>query len=216
MKLVTIPVTAFEQNCSLLICKKTNKAAVIDPGGDIEKIQRVIADNGCEVEKILITHGHIDHAGGANALAQALNVDIIGPHKDDAFWIEQIPQQAVMFQFNGGDKFQPNEWLNDGDEVTVGALTLKVLHCPGHTPGHVVFYVPSYKVAIVGDVLFDGSIGRTDFPKGNHQQLLDSISQKLWPLGEGITFQPGHGPQSTFDQQRKSNPYVADHVLGQR
>lgn len=213
MKLITIPVTAFEQNCSLLICKKSNRAAVIDPGGDVDKILRVIKENNCEVEKILITHGHIDHAGGADALAKSLNVKIIGPHKDDLFWIEQIPQQAVMFRFKGGDKFQPTQWLNDGDELTVGELALKVLHCPGHTPGHVVFYVPSHKVAIVGDVLFDGSIGRTDFPKGNHQQLLDSISEKLWPLGEGITFQPGHGPRSTFDQQRKTNPYVADHVL---
>ena len=213
MKAVVVPVTAFEQNCSIVWCTETMKAGVVDPGGDVDKIIKAVEDNGVTVEKILITHGHVDHAGGAVELAERLGVPIEGPHKDDDFWIEQLPEQTVLFGFPAGKSFVPERWLEGGDTVSVGNLSFNVIHCPGHTPGHVIFYQPEENIALVGDVLFQGSIGRTDFPRGNHQDLLDSITQKLWPLGNDVTFVPGHGATSTFGNERKTNPFVGDDVI---
>jgi hydroxyacylglutathione hydrolase len=210
MEYQIFPVTAFDQNCSLIICPQTNRAAFVDPGGDIDHLQAAAKAAGVTIEKILLTHGHIDHCGQAGILAQQLGVPIEGPHPDDAFWIEQLKTQGTMFGLAGADTFTPDRWLHHGDTVTVGNQTLNVLHCPGHTPGHVVFVHEKDRLAFVGDVLFAGSIGRTDFPKGNHQQLLSSIRDKLFPLGDDIAFVPGHGPMSTFGQERRSNPFVGD------
>jgi glyoxylase-like metal-dependent hydrolase (beta-lactamase superfamily II) len=208
-----IPVTPFQQNCSLLWCTETKKAAVVDPGGDLDTIDAAIAEQGVTLEKILITHGHIDHAGSAGAFAERHGVPIEGPHKDDTFWIDQARESGATFGLPEAAPFTPDRWLVDGDTVTVGNLTMQVLHCPGHTPGHVVFYEPTTNVAVVGDVLFQGSIGRTDFPRGNHSDLINAITTKLWPLGDDVTFMPGHGPISTFGAERQSNPFVGDAVL---
>ena len=210
MKFQVLPVTAFEQNCSLIVCPETAKAAFVDPGGDLDELIQAAKDAGVTIEKILLTHGHIDHCGQAGLLAQRLHVPIEGPHRDDQFWIDQLKTQGVMFGMAGADTFTPDRWLVDGDTVTVGQQSLNVIHCPGHTPGHVVFLHAQDRIAFVGDVLFAGSIGRTDFPKGNHQDLIDSIRQKLFPLGDDIRFVPGHGPMSSFGQERRSNPFVAD------
>jgi len=210
MHIAVIPVTAFKQNCSVIWCSETMKAGIVDPGGDINRIIRVIEDSRVTVEKILITHGHLDHVGGVSELAKQLNVPIEGPHKDDDFWIRQLPEQALQFNFPESRSFVPNRWLDDGDTTSIGNITLNVFHCPGHTPGHVIFYQPDEKIALVGDVLFKGSIGRTDFPRGNHEDLIKSITQKLWPLGNDVRFFPGHGVTSTFGEERKSNPFVGD------
>ena len=211
MKYSIIPVTAFQQNCTLLWCESTNKAAVVDPGGDIAKITAKVAELGVELEKILLTHAHIDHAGGTAELAAQAGIPVEGPHLEDKFWIDGLPQQSQMFGFPDVEVFDPDRWLVDGDTVSVGEETLDVLHCPGHTPGHVVFYNAAEQLALVGDVLFQGSIGRTDFPKGDHPTLIRSIREKLFPLGDEVAFIPGHGPMSTFGQERKSNPFVSDH-----
>lgn len=211
MKYSIIPVTSFQQNCTLLWCESTNKAAVVDPGGDIAKITAKVAELGVELEKILLTHAHIDHAGGTAELAAQAGIPVEGPHLDDKFWIDGLPQQSQMFGFPDVEVFDPDRWLVDGDTVSVGKETLDVLHCPGHTPGHVVFYNAAEQLALVGDVLFQGSIGRTDFPKGDHPTLIRSIREKLFPLGDEVAFIPGHGPMSTFGQERKSNPFVSDH-----
>ena len=205
-----VPVTAFEQNCSLVVCPQTQRAALIDPGGDLDRLQAIVNERGVQVEKILLTHGHIDHCGQAGILAKRLGVPIEGPHPDDEFWIAQLATQGAMFGMAGAASFVPDRWLQDGDTVTVGEQSLQVLHCPGHTPGHVVFVHAEDRLAFVGDVLFSGSIGRTDFPKGNHQQLIDSIREKLFPLGDDISFVPGHGPMSTFGEERRTNPFVGD------
>ncbi|UZK04503.1 MBL fold metallo-hydrolase [Venatoribacter cucullus] len=211
LSVAIIPVTAFAQNCSILMCNKSKKAAVVDPGGDLERIIEQLQRMGATAEKILLTHAHIDHAGGTAALARQLNVPIEGPQEGDLFWIQGLPNQSAMFGFPPAEVFTPDRWLHDNDTVTVGEVTLQVIHTPGHTPGHVVFYSANDKLAIVGDVLFQGSIGRTDFPQGNHEQLVHSIRAKLFPLGDDITFIPGHGPESTFGQERRTNPFVADH-----
>jgi len=205
-----VPVTPFQQNCSLLWCSDTRRAAVVDPGGDIDRIEAAVADAGVEVEKILLTHGHIDHAGATAELARKLGVPIEGPQEEERFWIDAMADQGRMFGFEKGESFTPDRWLVDGDTVTVGDIVLEVLHCPGHTPGHVVFFDPGAKLAIVGDVLFAGSIGRTDFPRGDHAALVGAIRGKLWPLGDDVRFIPGHGPMSTFGAERRSNPYVGD------
>lgn len=210
LKVILVPVTPFEQNCSILICQKTNQAAIVDPGGDLPKILKALEESGARAEKILLTHGHLDHCGGAVALAKQLGVDIIGPHEDETFWIDQLPLQSQRFGFGAAEAFTPKQWLVDGDFVTVGVTQMLVRHCPGHTPGHVIFYSPDDKLAVVGDVLFAGSIGRTDFPRGNHADLISSIREKLFPLGDEVTFIPGHGPNSTFGQERLTNPYVGD------
>ncbi|RKP44353.1 MBL fold metallo-hydrolase [Trinickia fusca] len=212
MKAFIIPVTPFQQNCSLLICEATRRAAITDPGGDLELIERAVANESVTVEKILLTHGHIDHCAGAKTLAERYGVPIEGPHRDERFWIDQLPTQSTRFGFPPAQAFEPDRWLEDGDTVQFGEETLDVYHCPGHTPGHVVFVSTRHRLAIVGDVLFAGSIGRTDFPRGNHADLIRSIREKLWPLGDDITFVPGHGPTSTFGEERRTNPYVSDGV----
>ncbi|WP_024538925.1 MBL fold metallo-hydrolase [Comamonas badia] len=204
----TIPVTPFAQNCSLLWCDQTMQAAVIDPGGDLGHILAAAHQRQLHLSAIWLTHAHIDHAGGTGELAERLKLPIIGPQEGDQFWIDGLPQQSAMFGFPPAQAFTPTRWLHDGDTVTIGKETLNVRHCPGHTPGHVVFHAPQIQRCFVGDVLFAGSIGRTDFPQGNHQQLIDSITQRLWPMGDETVFIPGHGPESTFGQERRSNPFV--------
>ncbi|MEY2993663.1 MAG: hypothetical protein RL357_598 [Pseudomonadota bacterium] len=204
----TIPVTPFQQNCSVVWCDQTSKAAVIDPGGELGHILSFISAANLVLEQIWITHGHLDHAAAAHALSEQAGVPIIGPEKQDQFWIDGIPSQGAQYGFDVADSFVPTRWLQDGDAVTLGEETLRVIHCPGHTPGHVVFYSASAQRAFVGDVLFAGSIGRTDFPRGDHATLIHSITHKLWPLGNDTVFIPGHGPESTFGRERISNPYV--------
>jgi hydroxyacylglutathione hydrolase len=213
LELSIIPVTAFEQNCSLLACSVSGEAAVVDPGGDLDRIEAAIAARGVRVTRILLTHAHIDHAGGTAELARRLAVPVVGPQREDSFWIQALPEQSRMFGFPPAEAFEPDRWLEDGDTVPVGELTLQVRHCPGHTPGHVVFYSPEARLAVVGDVLFRGSIGRTDFPRGDHATLIASITGRLWPLGDDVQFVPGHGAMSTFGEERRSNAFVADHVL---
>jgi hydroxyacylglutathione hydrolase len=183
--------------------------AVIDPGGDIDRILQAVADEGLELVKILVTHGHIDHAGGAGDLAERLGLPIEGPHEEDRFWIEGMPQQSRMFGFPAVMSFEPARWLKDGDKVAFGKVELDVLHCPGHTPGHVVFYHGPSRLMQVGDVLFQGSIGRTDFPRGDHDTLIRSIKERLFPLGDDIAFIPGHGPMSTLGEERRYNPFLS-------
>lgn len=210
LRAVVVPVTPFVQNCSVVWCDATGKGAVIDPGGDLDRILEVVRSNGVELEKILLTHAHIDHAGGTAELARRFSLPIEGPHPGDRFWIEQLPEQGAMFGVARAESFEPTRWLDQGDTVTVGDVTLEVRHCPGHTPGHVVFYEPAARLAFVGDVLFAGSIGRTDFPGGDYDTLIRSIRENLFPLGDDVRFVPGHGPMSTFGQERKTNPFVGD------
>jgi glyoxylase-like metal-dependent hydrolase (beta-lactamase superfamily II) len=214
MKILVIPVTAFQQNCSLIWSEASGEGAVIDPGGDLDRIREAIDENGVRLTKILLTHPHIDHAGGTGELAAEYGLPIEGPHTADRYWIEQLAEQSRMFGFPPARDFLPNRWLAQGDTVQVGGETLEVGHCPGHTPGHVVFFHRPSRIAFVGDVLFAGSIGRTDFPGGDYDTLIRSISERLWPLGDDVTFVPGHGPTSTFGEERRSNPFVSDRVLG--
>ena len=214
MKLAIIPVTAFQQNCSLVICPKTNRAAFVDPGGEVDRLFEVLAKRGATLEKVLVTHGHIDHCGGVAEVAERAGVPIEGPHPDESFWIDQLDHQGRMFGVPGARRFTPDRWLHGGDEVTVGEMRFEVRHCPGHTPGHVIFASTQFGVAFVGDVLFAGSIGRTDFPRGDHATLIRSITTQLWPLGDQMQFVPGHGPMSTFGEERRSNPFVGDAALG--
>ncbi|WP_444940650.1 MBL fold metallo-hydrolase [Microbulbifer sp. ZKSA004] len=209
-----VPVTPFQQNCSLLWCEDSKRAAVVDPGGDLDKILAAVEERGLKLEKILLTHGHLDHVGGTAALSNQLQLPIEGPHKGDDFWIQQLPMQAQMFGFPAVEVFTPDRWLEQGDTVTVGDQELEVHHCPGHTPGHVIFFHRPSQLALVGDVLFAGSIGRTDFPQGDHDTLIRSIKERLWPLGDEVQFVPGHGPMSTFGQERQTNPFVADKRFG--
>jgi glyoxylase-like metal-dependent hydrolase (beta-lactamase superfamily II) len=210
MRYQIFPVTSYQQNCSLVWCESTGSAALVDPGGEAERLLEEVARRGLSLEKILLTHGHIDHVGAAKEIAEFMNIPIIGPHMEDAFWLETLPQQAQMFGFLQLESFVPNQWLEDGDVVEVGEIELKVIHCPGHTPGHIVFYHAQSNTAFVGDVLFQGSIGRTDFPRGDYDTLISSIKNKLLVLGDEITFIPGHGPISTFGQERQTNPFLID------
>jgi len=212
LRAAIIPVTPLQQNCSLIWCTETMLGALVDPGGDLPKLKAAVAHHGVTLEKILLTHGHIDHCGSAGILAAELGLEIEGPHIDDLFWIDRLAEDGAKYGVPG-QPFVSDRWLVDGDTVTVGRLTFNVRHCPGHTPGHVVFHHPESKLAIVGDVLFQGSIGRTDFPRGNHQDLLDAITQRLWPMGGDTAFIPGHGAMSTFAHERATNPFVADRVL---
>jgi len=213
LKAQIVPVTAFQQNCSIIWCDETMEGAFVDPGGEADKLLDAAKQLGVNVKQILLTHGHLDHAGGAKDIKEKLGLPIIGPHKDDKFWLDQIEEHAANYNMPGLRCCTPDQWLDDGDEVKVGNVTLQVIHAPGHTPGHVIFFEPTHKVAFVGDVLFKGSIGRTDFPRGNMDDLVNAITKKLWPLGNDVTFVPGHGPLSTFGAERQSNPFVGDRAL---
>ena len=210
-----LPVTPFAQNCSLLWDAKTKKGVLVDPGGEATKILKIVEDLGISIVEIWLTHGHLDHAGGAEDVKDALGCPIIGPHKDDQFWMDRISGDWENYGQKGmGRNCTPDRYLNDGDVLAIGGVIFNVVHCPGHTPGHVVIYNKDMQLAFVGDVLFKGSVGRTDFPKSDPQQLIDSITQKLWPLGNDMRFIPGHGPMGTFGEERKSNPFVGDTVVG--
>ncbi len=214
LRAAIVPVTPLQQNSTLLWCTETMRGAFTDPGGDLDRLKAAAQQHGVTIEKLLITHGHIDHCGQAGMLAKELGVPIEGPHEADRFWISRLDDDGRKYGIDG-KPFEPDRWLVDGDTVTVGNLTLDVYHCPGHTPGHVVFHHAPSKLAIVGDVIFQGSIGRTDFPMGNHQDLLDAITTKLWPLGDDTVFVPGHGQPSSFGQERQTNPFVSDRALAQ-
>ena len=209
-----VPVTPYQQNCSVIKCQATGRAAIVDPGGDVERIMETVQNMDATVEKIILTHAHMDHCAASDVLRQQLEIPLEGPHRGDSFWLEKLPEWCKMSGFPHADAFEPDRWLEQGDTVMVGEVELQVIHCPGHTPGHVVFVYQDQRVAWVGDVLFQGSIGRTDFPKGNHDELISSIRDKLFPLGDDITFIPGHGPTSTFGQERQTNPFVADTRYG--
>jgi hydroxyacylglutathione hydrolase len=212
MRVAVIPVTPFQQNCTLIWCTRTMRGAFIDVGGDLPRLKAAATKLGVKIEKLLVTHGHADHCGGTFALARELDVPIEGPHEEDRFWIAGLKEDGPRFGIDAMP-FEPSRWLVEGDSVTVGDLVLDVRHCPGHTPGHVIFHHAPSAFAQVGDVLFQGSIGRTDFPRGNHADLIDSITGKLWPLGDDTVFVCGHGPNSTFGHERRNNPFVADRVL---
>ena len=213
LRATIVPVTPLQQNCSIVWCTATMRAAVIDPGGDVDRIRAAVDAQSVTVEKIVLTHGHIDHAGGAKDLSEQLGVPIEGPEEQDRFWIARLEEDGKSYGIPAR-AFEPDRWLVEGDSVTIGDLTLDVYHTPGHTPGHVVFHHPPSKLAITGDVLFQGSIGRTDFPLGDHDTLLDSIRTKVWPMGDDTAFLPGHGPMSNVAHERRSNPFVADRVFG--
>lgn len=213
LRVEIIKVTPFQQNCSLIWCDKTMHGAVLDPGGDIEKIIHAVQFHNVNLKKILLTHGHLDHAGGANDLAKQFQIPIIGPQKEDLFWLEKIEEQSKNYGFSGGKNCQPDQWLSGQEKLTIGEETLQVIHCPGHTPGHVVFFHADSKLAFVGDVIFKGSIGRTDFPRGDFDTLIKSITQNLWPLGNETRFVPGHGEISSFGNERVTNAFVSDSIL---
>lgn len=216
LDLKLIPVTPFQQNCSLLYDVDTKEGVLIDPGGEAKRLKSVLEEMGITLKAMWLTHGHLDHAGGADELRETLGVEVIGPHKDDQFWMDDIGNHWAKYGHPGmGRAVVPDRYLEDGDVLEFSGVIFEVLHTPGHTPGHVVIANQDMKIAFVGDVLFQGSIGRTDFPKGNHQQLLDSITSKLWPLGNDMRFVPGHGPMGTFGAERRSNPFVSDSVIGQ-
>lgn len=205
-----IPVTPFEQNCALFVCPTSNKAAVIDPGGDLDRIEAALAKSGATLERVLVTHAHVDHASAVAAMARNHQVPIDGPGREDQFWIDLLPTQAAMYGLGPAETFEPTRWLDHGDTVQVGDCELEVLACPGHTPGHVVFFHRASKQAFVGDVLFAGSIGRTDFPRGDFDTLIRSIQERLLPLGDDVTFHCGHGPDSTLGHERRTNPFLVD------
>jgi hydroxyacylglutathione hydrolase len=213
IRALVAPVTPLQQNCTIVWCARTNKAAVIDPGGEVPRLLAALEEHGLTLEKIWLTHGHSDHAGGTAALQEATGVPIEGPHEDDAFWLAGIAESGRKYGMAEARNVTPDRWLKDGDRVSLGETEFEVLHCPGHTPGHVIFFHRQARLAQVGDVLFQGSIGRTDLPRGNHAQLIEAITGKLWPLGEDVAFVPGHGPMSTFGHERRTNPFVADQVL---
>jgi len=213
IRAVIAPVTPLAQNCTIVWCARTKKAAIIDPGGEVPRLLQALKDHDLTLEKIWITHGHLDHAGGTAALQAATGVPIEGPHRDDAFWIDQMDADGARWGMPEARSFTPDRWLENGDIVQLGETEFEVYHCPGHTPGHVIFFHRQARFAQVGDVLFQGSIGRTDFPRGNHQDLIAAITGKLWPLGDDVSFVCGHGPMSSFGAERRTNPFVADEVL---
>jgi glyoxylase-like metal-dependent hydrolase (beta-lactamase superfamily II) len=209
-----IPVTPLQQNCSLIWNEATKHAAMVDPGGDIEVLMGALAQFGLTLKKIWLTHGHLDHAGAAQELHERTGAPIEGPHRDDQWLLDMVEESGAKYGITDGRNTTPQRYLDQGDELELDGVAFGVAHCPGHTPGHVVIYNDEFRIAFVGDVLFQGSIGRTDFPRGNHQQLIDAITGRLWPLGDDMRFVPGHGPPSTFGEERRSNPFVADHLTG--
>ncbi|NVK54368.1 MAG: MBL fold metallo-hydrolase [Alteromonadaceae bacterium] len=214
MKIIVIPVTPFAQNCSLIWDPATMKGALVDPGGDADKIYKAVQANGVDIDKIILTHGHLDHVGATTEVAAHYKVPVIGPHIGDKFWLDGLMQQSQMFGFPPAQPFTPNQWLTEQDTITLGNLTLEILHCPGHTPGHIALVERTSDTVIVGDIIFAGSIGRTDFPQGNHPQLINSIREKLFTLPTSMTVYPGHGPTTSIGQERQSNPFVADTKFG--
>ena len=207
MEFTILPVTPYQQNCSL-VWDVDGRAALIDPGGEAARLLGEVQSRGLALEKILLTHGHLDHVGAAVELRETLGIPIVGPQREEQFWLDLLPRQAELFGFPPAAAFTPDQWLSDGDRVDVGSIRFDVLHCPGHTPGHIVFYQPDARLAFVGDVLFKGSIGRTDFPRGDHAALIAVIREKLFPLGDDVRFVPGHGAMSTFGHERLENPFV--------
>ncbi|SFM90466.1 Glyoxylase, beta-lactamase superfamily II [Izhakiella capsodis] len=203
-----IPVTAFAQNCTLLWCSHSKQAAIIDPGGDAETIHAAVIEQGVEVKQILLTHGHLDHVGAAAELAALYSVPVNGPDIRDNFWLQALPAQSQMFGLAHCEALTPERWLSEGDTIMVGEIKLEVLHCPGHTPGHIVFFNRQQRLLISGDVIFRGGVGRTDFPQGNHADLINAIITQLLPLGDEVVFLPGHGPGSTLGRERTSNPFL--------
>lgn len=211
-QLQVIPVTQLQQNAMVFWSVETGDGILLDPGGEVDRLLEVIAQHKVTVKEIWLTHGHIDHAGGAAEARRRLGVEIVGPHRDDQFLLDELTPGT--YGIAEAESFIPDRYLDDGDTVELAGAQFQVLHCPGHSPGSVVFFQKEMSFAFVGDVLFNGSIGRTDLAGGNHQQLLDSITNKLWPLGGSIQFVPGHGPASSFEQERATNSFVADSVLG--
>lgn len=212
-----MPVTAFQQNCTLIWCKQSQKAVVIDPGGSVDAILAAIDGQGLELEAIWLTHGHIDHAGGVAEMVDKTGLPVIGPHPEDAFLIANLAEQAKLYGLEGDIRpFEPTRWLADGDRLSLGEMEWEVLHTPGHTPGHVVFFNRALRLAQVGDVIFQGSVGRTDFPRSDPEALIHSITTKLWPLGDDVQFICGHGPSSTIGRERQTNPFVSDRALQSR
>jgi glyoxylase-like metal-dependent hydrolase (beta-lactamase superfamily II) len=207
-KAVIVPVTPFQQNCTLLWCEATKRAVVIDPGGDLPEVERAIKRAGVSIDKIWLTHGHVDHVAGASDLKTNLKVSIEGPHKDDLFLLQHVAETGCSYGMWNASNVTPDRWLEEGDQVQIGELTFNVLHCPGHSPGSIVYFNPVQRLAIVGDVLFAGSIGRTDLPGGNYQQLIESIKDKLLPLGDDVAIISGHGPTSTIGHERATNPFL--------
>jgi hydroxyacylglutathione hydrolase len=210
MKCAIVPVTPYQQNCSILVCEETRRAALVDPGGEVPRLRAALEQLGVTLEKVFLTHGHLDHCAAADLVRREFGVPIEGPQREDQFWIERLPEATARMGFPPAEPFEPDRWLEHADTVHFGAQELEVLHCPGHTPGHVVFFHRGARLALVGDVLFKGSIGRTDFPRGDHDTLVHSIRDRLWPLGDEVSFVPGHGPTSTFGVERRTNPFVAD------
>jgi len=208
MEVRTVPVTPFQQNCAVLRCEATGKGVVVDPGGELERVLE--AAEGTEIERVLLTHGHLDHAAAARELADRLGVELVGPHEDDQFWLDSLPQQAQMFGAGSAVAFRPDRYLSEGERVRFGEVELEVLHCPGHTPGHVAFFDRASSTALVGDLLFQGSIGRSDFPRGDYDTLIRSLVEKIVPLGDDVTFHCGHGPSSTIGHERRTNPFLLD------
>ena len=208
MQYLTIPVTAFQQNCSIIWCETTLECAFVDPGGDTDKLIAAVNQHGLKPIGVFLTHAHLDHVGGTVALAKHYHMPITGPHAADKYWLDALPVQAKQFGLPHCDAFVPDTWLHEGDSLTLGQQTLEIIHTPGHTPGHVVLFHREQGIAFVGDVLFNGSIGRSDFPGGNHQQLLQSIKAKLWSLGDDVIVIPGHGPNTTIGHERLHNPFI--------
>ena len=208
LKVLIIPVTPFQQNCSLIFDEEAKRGAIVDPGGDVPNILKAIEQSNVKIEKILLTHGHIDHAGGAAELRDALGVQIEGPHLDDLFLLNDLPKSGAKYGMVDARVVVPDRWLNEGDEVTVAGLKFSILHAPGHSPGSVVFFNDENRFALMGDVLFQGSVGRTDFPYGSHDVLMKSIKEKVLPLGDDVVFLPGHGPGSQIGVERKTNPFI--------
>jgi glyoxylase-like metal-dependent hydrolase (beta-lactamase superfamily II) len=203
-----VPVTPFEQNCSIAWSQETRRGAVIDPGGDVELIRQAVDRAGVTIDAIILTHGHIDHAGGAAALKDAVGVEIIGPHEADAPLLSRLEQQGRQYGLDDARNVTPDRFLADGETVEIAGVTFGILHCPGHSPGSVVLFAPSLRFAFMGDVLFKSSVGRTDLPGGSHETLLRSIREKILPLGDDVSFLPGHGPGSTVGEERTSNPFL--------
>lgn len=208
LQIAVIPVTPFQQNCSILWCTRTKQAVIVDPGGDVALIRGALKEVGVTPVAIWLTHGHLDHAGGAAELAEALSVPVIGPHEADTFLLDELPTAGLRFDIRDMRAVSPSHWLVEGDEVKVGDVAFSVLHVPGHTPGHVTFFQKDLRFLLAGDTVFAGSVGRTDFPYGSHETLIAGIRDKLLPLGDDVQFLPGHGPAGTLGEERANNPFL--------